>query len=133
MSVGDSRIEATANHPFWVVKGTNLCDRSVPEKLSPGEDEGQALSGRWVNSQELEVGDLLFGEDGQYHCVEQIDHREVAAVPVSNLTVRNHHTFAVGSEPVLVHNYGWCDYLSKTKGDYFYCIPGLDSLQSIVG
>jgi len=38
----DCRIEATANHPFWVVEGEQLAARGDAGQLQPGEDEGRA-------------------------------------------------------------------------------------------
>jgi hypothetical protein len=115
---GQSKIEATGNHPFWVVKGHELDQRRTPSALAPGEDEGRRLSGRWVLSQDIEAGDLLFGLDGGYHRVSQVQQRWEEAVEVSNLTVAGHHTFAVGDEPLLVHNLAFCEILRRAKGGF---------------
>ncbi len=41
--------------------------------------------------------------------------RDDQQVPVCNLTIRDHHSFAVSDEAVLVHNAGWCTYLEKLR------------------
>jgi hypothetical protein len=114
---GSSRIETTINHPFWVVQGNNLVDRPVPPSLSEGQDEEQALPGRWVNSQDLRPGDVLLSQDRRCLLIEAVDERWEESLPVSNLAVRDHHTFAVGSNCLLVHNDSWCDVLRKKIGD----------------
>jgi hypothetical protein len=53
-------LRATVYHPFWVVEGLDLASREVPRGLAPKEDQGGALSGRWVNSHELREGDTIF-------------------------------------------------------------------------
>ncbi len=113
---GRSVIEATLNHPFWIVKGNELEQRRVPVDLTAGEDERKSLIGRWVMSQDVQAGDLMFGFDSDYHKVERISQRFESSVEVSNLTVRDHHTFAVGEQPLLVHNTVWCDLLRSMKG-----------------
>ena len=72
---GGSPIDATLNHPFWVVKGEQLGKRPVPEELSASEDEGQSLGGRWVLSQDLQAGDLVFGVDGKYRQIVKTEQR----------------------------------------------------------
>lgn len=102
--VGDTRIEATAGHPFWVIEGQNLHERALPHELNEHEDEGQSLAGRWVSSQELKVGDLVIGLDGAAKRVDRLAIREDTALPVSNLSVAQHHSYAVGQAGLLVHN-----------------------------
>ena len=115
---GDSAIEATLNHPFWVVKGEELDRRRIPEKLSPGEDEGCSLCGRWALSQDFQAGDLVFGVDGKYRQIVRTEQRYETQLPVANLTIRDHHSFAVGDDMVLVHNVSWCGILTTAKRGY---------------
>lgn len=103
----------TARHPFWVTAGEGLDGRPVCQHLSPQEDEGQAVGGRWVDSHELRPGDLLVGLDGTARRIEAVELREFESFPVCNLTVEGHHTFAVGAIPVLVHDEAFCDLLVK--------------------
>jgi hypothetical protein len=52
-------VRATVYHPFWVVSGRDLDERSAPRELSEHEDEGLTLPGGWVNSHELVMSALL--------------------------------------------------------------------------
>jgi hypothetical protein len=113
---GRTRIEVTANHPFWVIEGRRLTQRDRPVQLNAGEDENQSLHGRWVNSQDLEVGDQIYGFDGKRHLVESLQQRRATATRVCNLTVQGRHTFFVGAESILVHNTAWCELLEKKIG-----------------
>jgi len=112
ITTGQSKIETTVNHPFWVIDGEKLTSRSTPHELSPGENEGQELAGRWVSSQELRAGDLLIGQDGLQRHIERIEQQYAEALPVSNLTVKEYHNYAVGTNAILVHN-AWCDILRR--------------------
>ncbi len=47
--------------------------------------------------------------------MQNVEVRDDQQVPVCNLTIRDHHSFAVGDEAVLVHNAGWCTYLEKLR------------------
>ena len=67
-------------------------------------------------SQELQAGDLVLGLDGKYRQIVRIEQRYERQIRVANLTVRNHHTFAVGDDMVLVHNESFCEILEKAKG-----------------
>ena len=113
VSICDSNIIVTEQHPFWVVEGRLLNERSRPGHLADGEDEGKLLPGRWVNSNDLEVGDVVIGRDGTTHLITDLTRTEVKNYQVCNLTVKGHHTFAVGNQALLVHNISWCDVLSK--------------------
>lgn len=75
VEAGKSKIEATIHHPFWVVKGHELDNRTTPRKFAEDEDQGQALLGRWVNSHELMAGDTIIGQDGKELVVEKISQR----------------------------------------------------------
>jgi hypothetical protein len=62
--VDNTKIEATAYHPFWVIEGRDLQERSKPRELREHEDEGLSLPGRWVNSHELRAGDCIITRSG---------------------------------------------------------------------
>jgi hypothetical protein len=104
----DSQIEVTIHHPFWVVRGHELGLRSVPRGLKKGENEGQSLTGRWVNSHELMAGDVIIGQDGQERTIVSINQRYEESFPVSNLTIGEFHNYAVGAGSILVHNEAIC-------------------------
>ncbi len=102
-------IRATIYHPFWVVAGRDLTERSVPRELDEQEDQGLSLEGRWVNSHELRCGDRLIGQDGKLRTVLKIEQEFVQAFLVHNLTIDEQHTFGVGPDALLVHNTAKCD------------------------
>lgn len=95
---------ATVHHPVWVVAGRELEDRPVPHELSPEEDRGLSLSGRWVDSHHLRPGDVLIGREGGRRTVLRLEMEHASALPVFNLTVDGDHTYAVGDAGLLVHN-----------------------------
>ena len=64
ITVDNTTIEATAYHPFWVIEGRDLQERSKPRELQEHEDEGLSLPGRWVNSHELRAGDCIITRSG---------------------------------------------------------------------
>jgi len=108
------RILATDGHPFWVVEGDRLDDRTRTDELLDREDENRSVTGRWVASHELQPGDVLLARDGQRLEVEEVAFRLVVDEPVYNLTVKDHPNFAVGRAGALVHNVGFCDYLVRS-------------------
>jgi RHS repeat-associated protein len=95
-------VTATERHPFWVIQGDDLEARPEPGHLAPGEDQGLSLPGRWVDSHELREGDTIFLKGGPT-TIRRLSVR-YGRSPVCNLTVRELHTFAVGTIQVLVHN-----------------------------
>ncbi|TWT29252.1 hypothetical protein Enr8_51150 [Blastopirellula retiformator] len=109
IETGDSEIETTIHHPFWVIRGHELSKRSTPRLLSAGEDEGPVFPGRWVNSHELQAGDVITGRDGRPQIIRQIHQRYEESFPVSNLTIGDFHNYAVGVDSILVHNESLCD------------------------
>ena len=126
LEVNGSWVETTAYHPFWVVEGRELDERSIPRELDPSEDEGKALRGRWVNSHELRAGDKIHLHDGTSARVTRIEQRYEPLLPVSNLTVRGFHTFFVGAASILVHNTSWCDLRNSAVKELG---PGVSELQ----
>ena len=109
-------IECTANHPFWVVDGDDLSHRPKVSHLS-GEDFSNGLVGRWVNSDQLQVGDRLASHNRSKATVLSVTISDVENAKVCNLTIQGSHNFAVGADAVLVHNIGWCDILTKHTND----------------
>ena len=104
ITCADETITATAYHPFWVCKGDFLDERQPNHELKEHEDEGFSLPGRWVNSHELRAGDVLIDATGERRLVERLEQHYDPHFPVSNLTIQIHHTFAVGTQSILVHN-----------------------------
>ena len=82
---GDTEIDATPNHPFYVA------------------EKG------WVSAVNLRAGDRLQLVNGEYVTVEQVQHEILESpVKVYNFEVQDNHTYYVGGDDddsaVLVHN-----------------------------
>ncbi len=103
ISVGDDDVTATAYHPFWVVEGKGLASRPRLRHVNVDDDRGESLPGRWVNSHDLQVGDVVFLRQGGPVVVCRII-KSYTPTAVCNLTVKGLHTFAVGKMQTLVHN-----------------------------
>lgn len=91
--VGDSIIETTDNHPFWV--------------------EGKG----WVLGKELKAGYLLQQSNGNLLEIKEIQiiqHKD--PIKVYNFTVSDFHTYFVSDLGIWVHNIN-CSYLSKITYD----------------
>jgi Ca-activated chloride channel family protein len=101
---GDTEIQATGNHPFWVISGSDLSTRPVATEVGYPERGGETR-GRWLEARFLMPGDLLLAADDRPLAVEDISSRLVETT-VYNLKVEELHTYAVGLEGILVHNKG---------------------------
>ncbi len=78
----EGQIDTTTNHPFYVV------------------DRG------WVAAGDLKAGDQVLKLNGTVAVVTGSELEKLAeSILVYNLEVEDFHTYYVGSEPVLVHNY----------------------------
>ena len=82
---GDTEIDATPNHPFYVA------------------EKG------WVSAVNLRAGDRLQLVNGEYFTVEQVQHEILESpIKVYNFEVQDNHTYYVGGDDddsaVLVHN-----------------------------
>ncbi|MCG6153951.1 polymorphic toxin-type HINT domain-containing protein [Leptospira bandrabouensis] len=75
-------LETTWNHPFWVV------DRK-----------------EWVEVKDLRVGDVLALADGALVEISHIRSYYVEPTKVYNFEVEDNHSYFVGEDGVLVHNY----------------------------
>ncbi len=75
----------------------------------------------WTDADDLQLGDLLVGDDGTAIEVTQLDSSTRIAV-VHNLTVNRIHTYYVlaGEESVLVHNSCHGNSLASTKPTDLY-------------
>jgi RHS repeat-associated protein len=76
-------VTTTEDHPFW-----------------------NATDHEWQRADQLDVGDLVFGADGQLLEVQGLDYRSVREATAYNLTVDGIHTYfvGVGEDTALVHN-----------------------------
>ncbi|MCG6142665.1 polymorphic toxin-type HINT domain-containing protein [Leptospira mtsangambouensis] len=77
-------LETTWNHPFWVV------DRK-----------------EWVEVKDLQVGDVLALADGALVEISHIRSYYVEPTKVYNFEVEDNHSYFVGEDGVLVHNYDY--------------------------
>jgi RHS repeat-associated protein len=102
IGLDDVAIEATGNHPFWVMSGDGLVSRP-PAVDVPEEERNPKLSGRWVEARSLKTGDVLLLVSGETSAISGLSERE-EHVQVYNLRVEGNHTYAVSRVGVLVHN-----------------------------
>ena len=67
VTAGDQTIEATGNHPFWVTAGEDLHQRPPAKDVAEQERATSNVSarGRWVESRDLRIGDLLMRRSGE--------------------------------------------------------------------
>ena len=100
--VGGETIEATWNHPFLVVRGADLESRKVPMDLPAGEDVSSA-HGRWVEAQDIRLGDVLTAISGETLVVAGTSSQYTSG-EVYDLAVDELHNHAVGQQGILVHN-----------------------------
>ncbi|MGN6546118.1 MAG: Hint domain-containing protein, partial [Aureliella sp.] len=113
VTIGSDTIEATAEHPFWVVTGEGLSNRPTPKSLANDEDQGHALMGRWVSASDLAPGDVLQSSLEHHATISAISRRMESNLEVCNLSVGQNHSYAVGSTSILVHNANWCGVLTE--------------------
>lgn len=96
-------ITATTNHPFLVWKSSvGQTTRPIPEDL--GEDSLLYYQGFWVEAGDLEVEDLLIGNEGSHRILGLERYQD--ELDVYNVQIEDNHTYAVGESSVVVHNKG---------------------------
>lgn len=102
VGVGGAVIEATGNHPIWVVAGEGLSSRQLAQDL-PEDERIANASGRWVEARSLQVGDELLLLNNESAKITSLSERQDHLL-VYNLHVTGNHTYAVSQAGVLVHN-----------------------------
>jgi hypothetical protein len=80
--VDEAKIKTTWNHPFWVV-------------------DKQA----WIEARHLKAGDKVLLSSGKEVAISGTRSYNVEATKVYNFEVEDNHTYFVGEDGVLVHNY----------------------------
>jgi hypothetical protein len=80
--VDETILETTWNHPFWVV------DKKA-----------------WVEVKDLKLGNRVILSDGKEVAISGIKSYNVEVTKVYNFEVADNHTYFVGEDGVLVHNY----------------------------
>ncbi len=96
-------VRATGDHPFWVAAGEDLAGRPWPESLGASDRADTDRAGRWVDARDLRPGDFLWTAGGGKRRLRSVSSGP-AHLPVYNLHVAPHPTYAVGTPGVLVHN-----------------------------
>ncbi len=101
---GQVAIQATGNHPFYVMSGEGLERRPAPREVSV-EEQRAARAGRWVQARDLQVGDVLMSQIGERLSVTGLASRQAKST-VYNLDVEGFRNYAVTLKGILVHNKG---------------------------
>ena len=99
---GPITVEATGNHPFFVLRGDSLASRPLPQDV-PEREIGITEQGRWVEARDLKASDVLLDRSGEGFTISNISTRSDEAV-VYNLHIEDHHNYAVTQRGILVHN-----------------------------
>ena len=102
--LGQITIQATGNHPFYVLHGERLLSRPLPQDI-PKEEQRTTGRGRWVEARDLNEGDVLKDKSGEGLIITGLSSRYEETV-VYNLDVEGHHNYAVDQKGILVHNKG---------------------------
>jgi hypothetical protein len=98
-----SVLEATEDHPVWVLEGDDLANRPQLKRGQAWQDSGLLLPGRWVYTQALRTGDRLYGRDGKSIGIRSV--RIWKGIEwVYNLSVLGLPFYTVGQQGLLVHN-----------------------------
>lgn len=95
-------IQATGNHPFYVVRGKRLATRPLPHDV-PKQEQRTPAPGRWVEARDLAEGDVLLDKSGGGLLVTGLSIRD-ENTEVYNLEVEGFHNYAVHRMGILVHN-----------------------------
>ncbi len=102
IQTGHITIQATGNHPFYVLHGDRLTSRPQPRDI-PEEEQGITEHGRWVEARYRKVGDVLKDKSGEGLIITVLSNRD-EKIEVYNLDVEGYHNYAVHLEGILVHN-----------------------------
>lgn len=104
IQMNSDKIEATGNHPFFVLSGDKLASRPLPAEVLKEEQE-TAGPGRWVEARDLKTGDVLKSINGGELTVTGLLSRN-EKVEVYHLEIESNHNYAVHQTGILVHNGG---------------------------
>jgi hypothetical protein len=102
IQTGHILIQATGNHPFYVIKGERLDSRPVLREV-PKEEQEMAGQGRWVEARDLKTGDVLMDKSGKGLTITNMTSRQTKT-QVHTLDVEDYHNFAIHQRGFLVHN-----------------------------
>lgn len=104
ISSGQISIQATGNHPFYVLNGEGLDSRSFAKDI-PIEEQELSFPGRWVEARDLKEGDMLQDKSGIGLIITSLSSRQ-EKVEVHNLNIEGCNNYAVHERGLLVHNKG---------------------------
>ena len=102
IEVANVTIDATSNHPFWVVSGQLLASRPRPVDI-PDEEFRNSSDGRWTEAKDLRPGDLLLTRNGSFAEIKSVN-QDYKNITVFNLSIDELHNYAVSEIGVLAHN-----------------------------
>ncbi len=135
IQMNSDKIEATGNHPFYVLSGDKLASRPLPAEVRKEEQE-TALPGRWVEARDLKTGDVLKSINGGELIITSLLSRN-EKTEVYHLVVEGYHNYTVGQTGLLVHNQGQKEAAAAPStgtggslarftivGDYLYTLSG---------
>ena len=97
-------IDATGNHPFFILQGKDLAKR--PLALEHAEKDAHYVGkqgSRWIDARHIKVGDLLLSPSGNSATVTGLT-LTIEKVRVYNFTVDQNHNYVIGKTGILVHN-----------------------------
>ena len=94
----NGKIKVTPNHPFWAIKRPPFQTISLSPNLTSNIEINQ---GSWYEIGELEVGDMLFTENGRAVLINSIENRS-GNIEVFNFEVEKYHTYI--ADNLVVHN-----------------------------
>jgi len=104
IQTGETKIETTGNHPFWVVKGKELKKR-LPAADVLFREQRLTDRGRWVEARHLKPGDILRDLTNKELKIHSLSFGYTQTT-VYNLEVEDSHSYTVGQDSILVHNKG---------------------------
>ncbi len=104
INCGEITMQATGNHPFFVMEGESLLTRPQPADIDDIENIS-LLHGRWVEARDLRPGDILKCKNDEGMKITSLSSKDADTV-VYNLMVEAYHNYTVCSEGILVHNKG---------------------------
>ena len=104
IQTGWTSIQATGNHPFFVLRGNDLTSRPFAGEV-PKAEQVMPSRGRWVEARYLEKGDLLMSRNAGNLAITGVAGRNVRT-EVFHIEVEGHHNYAIHQAGILVHNGG---------------------------
>ncbi|MFP4355262.1 MAG: polymorphic toxin-type HINT domain-containing protein [Phycisphaerae bacterium] len=114
VTAGDTTVEATEGHPFWVPEVAEQDERPEVAGLAKVGKDGRS-TGRWLRASQLRVGDRVLLRSGRTAPISAVSAKAGRCL-VYNFEVAGLHSYAVGANGLLVHNQGNCDLPRLTKG-----------------